>query len=422
MFLHIALVAEVLATIVCIHCIYGKKVECDVRTVTAFLGIFIILESINIYHWNAICSMSGYVIIVIYCRNKFGSTVAEAILSTLLCILLSTTIQFICISIVNIVIQDQQLIRNAVSNVVAFAICIVVLPQCGINRLRRCMFKGGRYVWLVLGFLLLVVWILLLQEKVFFVIHAQYFIFVMPAIILALGLIIKWYTVQMSVERMEEEIHNTEKNVKVADELLIKVRLRQHEFRNHIAAILSAHYTYKSYDKLVQAQEEYCTKLLKENKYNNLLVLENNVLIGFLYTKFQEVEAEAIILDYMISAKVKNSRVPTYYIIEMLGILFDNAMEALQISDEKIIYFEVKETKEEYQFLLKNPFKYVSYDEISEWFQYEKGEKGSGRGLGLFHLKCLCEEWRCEIGCRNEKNGQQNWIVFSLKMEKADNE
>ena len=100
----------------------------------------------------------------------------------------------------------------------------------------------------------------------------------------------------------------------------------------------------------------------------------------------------------------------------MLGILFDNAVEALKGSSEKVISFEVYELSDGYEFTVKNPFRYASYDEISQWFQLEKSEKGVGRGLGLYHLKRLCEEWKCDIVCRNEEIEQSNWIVFTLKM------
>ena len=70
MMLHIALVSEILATIICIYCIYGRKVEFDVKTVGIILGILTILEVANSFQWGGILSLSGHVILVIYCKNK----------------------------------------------------------------------------------------------------------------------------------------------------------------------------------------------------------------------------------------------------------------------------------------------------------------------------------------------------------------
>lgn len=85
-----------------------------------------------------------------------------------------------------------------------------------------------------------------------------------------------------------------------------------------------------------------------------------------------------------------------------------------------MISFEVCELENGYEFSVRNPFPYVPYDEITEWFKLDRSEKGSGRGIGLYHLKCLCEEWHSAIECRNVEIEQDNWIAFILKVKKAD--
>lgn len=422
MMLHIALVAEILATIICVHCIYGRKIKLDVKTVGAILGILIILEISNAFPLGGMLSLGGYLILFVYCKSEFHYSVGKTIISLLLYIIILSSIQFACVSLVNIVVSDKQLVRNVIGNIFVLIICMSVLPKCRLHRLQSRICERSRQVILLLGFMCLIVMMLLLQEKIFYKIQMQYFVFAVPAIFLLLYVMFKWYTAQTEVEKMEEEIHRVEENAKEYEGLLTKVRLRQHELKNHMAAIFSAHYTYKTYEKLVQAQEQYCNKLLSENKYNSLLLLGNNILAGYLYRKFQEAEADGIEIKYKITAKVDKNQPPTYYLIEMLGILFDNAVESLRISGEKIISFEVCETDDGYEFYIKNPFPYVPYNEISEWFKLGKSGKGSGRGLGLYHLKCLCEEWKCDIGCRNTEIEQSNWIVFNLKIGKVDNE
>ena len=419
--LHIALVAEILATIFCIHCIYGKKVRWDVKTTGTVLGILAILEIINHYQLGGIFSFLVYIILFVYCKSKFKGSMKETLISLILNMVIMTSMQFICISLIDIVVSEMQLVRNAIGNVLVLIICISILPKCGLHRIQNNILKRSRQIILFLSFICFIVTILLWQEKIYYAIQMQYFVFAIPAIFMLLYLILKWYTAQEEADRMEEEIHRVGEHVKEYESLLTKVRLRQHELKNHVAAIFSAHYTHKTYEKLVQAQEEYCNKLLSENKYNNLLLLGDKVLAGYLYGKFQEAEADGIEIKYRITTKADKIQVPTYYVIEMLGILFDNAVDALKNCEKKIISFEVCEKDDRYEFCVKNPLPYVSYDEISEWFKLGKSGKGSERGLGLYHLKCLCEEWKCDVGCRNIEMEQHNWIVFTLKTDKADN-
>lgn len=442
MLLRIGFVAEIFATLICIHCIYGKKIRLDVRTVSTFLSILLILQIINSYRLGGVFSLIIYIVLFLYCKFEFRSSFIDTVISLVLCMILLTSIQFVCVLFVSLLRIEGEYVQHIVNNTVALFISGILFPKCNLHRFQKSLCKNSRVVMFFIGFMCLVVTIMLLQGKVFYEIKVEYYALAIPAVFMLLYLIWMWHTAQAEAERMEEEIHKAEENSKDFENLLTSVRLRQHEFKNHMAAVFSAHYTYKTYEKLVQAQSEYCEKIVTENRYNNLLLLGNNILVGYLYGKFQEAEEDGIKISYEIAAAVDKMRVPTYYVVEMLGILLDNAVEALKApagkwisrendksdrkaviaSAQKRISFEVFELEEAYRFSVMNPYPYISYDEILEWFQPEKSEKGSGRGLGLYHLKCLCEEWKCDIGCKNVEIEDNNWIAFTLKIEKTDNE
>jgi len=410
-----------MATVVCLHCIYGKKVKFDVGTVGMFLGVLMILEISNTFQLGGILSLSVYLILYVYCSCVFKSAVKETIISVLIYIIILTVIQFVCICFVDIVVSDNQLLRNVISNLLALVICYTILPKCRLHSLQECMCKKGKYVILLLGFIFIVIMFMLLQEKLVYKIRVHFFLLVVPAIILLLFLFIKWYVAQTQADKMKETICKVEKNAKEQEVLLTKVRLRQHEFKNHMAAIFSAHYTNSTYERLVQAQEQYCNKLMDENRYNDLLLLGNNILVGYLYEKFLEANQDGIEIKYKVATMIDKMQVPTYFVVEMLGILLDNAMEAQEDVLEKVISFEAYEHEESYEFVIRNPFRYVSYSEIEEWFQMGISEKGSERGFGLYHLRCLGNELKCDIGCRNVEQDQRNWIEFALGIRKADN-
>ena len=395
MVIRIALVTEILATIVCLHCIYDRKFKVNIKTICLTMTVLIILELINYLQLSGIFSFGAYAFLIIYCKIEFKSPVVETLISFVICMILLTVLQFMCLFFTGMI---EEYIRDAVSNVIVLGVCTLIFPKCNLHRLRKSIYSRRKFIFIILSFV---------------------FIFVIPSIAMLLYLNVKWYTAQIQVEKMHKEICEVSKSVKIYEELLIKVRLRQHEFKNHLAAIFSSHYTHKTYEKLVQAQEKYCQKMSEENKYNGLLFVGDNVFAGYLYGKFQEIEAEGIEVAYQINAMVNNCSVPIYHVIEMLGILLDNAVEALKDSEDRQISFEVMEIEDGYQFVIKNPFDYVPYEELVKWFQFEKSERGSGRGLGLYHLKCLCEEWKCEIGCKNIEFQGKNWIIFLLIVGKA---
>lgn len=420
MLLHIALIAEIMATVICIHCIYGEKVELDFKTVGTVLGILTVLELINYYQLCGMFSFLGYVIVCVYCKYVFDSSVKKVVVNFLITIVIITTIQFMLMILIEICIPGSDAIKTAICNILLAVICGSPLIKWELVRGHREIHKKEAFLIPLLCFMCLVVLIMLLQKKIFYGMKILNFILVVPTIIMLLFMIVKWYMEKATVENMERKMRVSEETQEKYEDLLVNVRLRQHEFKNHMTAILSSHYTYKTYENLVKAQEEYCAKLMGENKYNNLLLMGDSILIGFLFEKFQEAEADGITVNYAICTQIGESRVPTYYIVEMLGILLDNAVDALKDIGGKIISFEVSEKENGYVFSIGNPYKYVSYDDISEWFMLGRSQKGNGRGLGLYHLRCLCEEFDCNIGFRNVEVNNCNWIIFTLEISKAE--
>lgn len=105
-----------------------------------------------------------------------------------------------------------------------------------------------------------------------------------------------------------------------------------------------------------------------ENKYNNLLQIQDKVLAAFLYDKFLEIENDDLNLEYNIGSSVEEIAMPTYHIIEMFGILIDNAVEAAKKESLQNIYIEIVETGQTIHFIIRNICVHMSYNEIEQWF------------------------------------------------------
>lgn len=418
---HFTIIAEILTMFIGIYCIYGGRPTLDRKTLGTFFGILFVLEIINCNQLNGLYTFLTYIIIFAYCKARFRCSIVEAIISLVLCIALITFAQIPSFFIViNILPTADEYTQYAVINIITLAIFVVLFYTKGLHRLKKSMRRHNKFVIVSLFFMSAITMIILFEMKLFHVVYIQYFFLAIPAIVLLLYAIVKLDTAQSETESMKERLDEMEGNKANYENLLTKVRLRQHAFKNHMETIASFHYTHKTEEDLMQMEETYCRQLLEENKYNELLLIGNNILAGYLCGKFQAAENEGIKIDYKIASKISQCGVSMYHVIEMLGILFDNAMEAVKDMTEKNFFFSVCEVDDEYEFLIRNPFPYVSYKEIEAWFRFEKSAKGDERGLGLYHLKCLCKEWNCTISCRNMEIDNKNWIVFSLRIEKTD--
>lgn len=417
----IAFVVEIIAIIVGLYRIYGRKLRIDISLIVFTLVSLVIQETITLLGINEINTIIFNMVLFVYCKLHFKESLLQTGVGIFFLSILITICQFVCAVVTCVLLPEAEQIRPILINVGVLSFNLWMLPRFKLDILKKNIDLKHRYTILIAGIVGGVIVLLLLQSKVLKWISADLFIFLLPALITMIFIFIKWNSSQELIHQMECERENELRMQTCYEELLKEVRMRQHAFKNHMAAIFSTHYTYKTYEQLVRAQEEYCNIIREENKYNHLLLIENKILAGFLYEKFLEIEIDGINLEYKIASNLEKMRIPIYRLIEICGILIDNAVEALKEVTNKEVVIEIAENKIGYYFLIRNRAAYITYSQMSEWFAFEHSSKGEGRGIGLYHAKMLCEEHNCNIVCENINIKNENWIMFTVLIQKADN-
>lgn len=420
MLLRFVLVTEILSVVVCIHRIFGEKVKFEIKTILLFLGLLTVLEIANTQPVPKIFSLLVYLLIILYCVFRFRRGILDTIINNVLYLVVMTILQFACLVPAVLIFPRNEKGRGLLVNVVVLIFCTFLLGRLKLYRFSQWIEKKEKILYISLGVLCALAAFVLVQAKFFHGIIGESFLLLIPMTILICVLIKQWHKYHGISGKAKEEQSRKEKNDKGYNEFLTQIRMRQHEINNHITAVLSMHYTNKTYEDLVRAQEKYFSRVVEENKYNSLLALGDEAIIGFLYGKLGELEDEAEI-TYKITVESYETIVSAYYIVQMLGILLDNAAEAIKGIGEAPgkIHLEIRETKEAFTYEVRNPFPYVPYSELEGWFALGKSNKGPERGVGLYHLKCLCGKLGCDLICRNIEMEEENWISFLLKVNKT---
>lgn len=356
-----------------------------------------------------------------YCVYKYNDSIVGAIVSILLVLVVIVILQYIAIFPCSYLFSKNLELQMLSTNGLVIVAAIWLLPLIKPHKLREIFRKRDAYIVVVLGMVTAVILLIVLEGKIGEQINLAFFVIAVPMLILLLWGLGKWYIAKEEAENSKSELSVNKAMQGKYEDFMTSVRLREHGFKNHLAALLSIRYTCRSFEELVAEQNRYYSKICEENKYNKLLQLGDSVVIGFLYEKFRTAEALGIRVIYDIKGSYSQCVVPIYYLIDMLGILIDNAVEAQeQSTEEKRLIVQFKEKETMYEITISNPYSYVSYTEIESWFQLNKSSKGKNRGLGLYHIKELCEKYNVNIVCRNNLYDSENWIEFTLDMAKAD--
>ena len=118
----------------------------------------------------------------------------------------------------------------------------------------------------------------------------DYRIFIMFVLLIVVEIwgLIDWRRNYLLMKQKESELKLYQHYIRPLEELVKEIRAKQHEFDNHINAILNMHLTVEDYEELVARQSEYITEVIKDDgsrRYLPLLRISDKVLAGFLYSK-----------------------------------------------------------------------------------------------------------------------------------------
>lgn len=220
------------------------------------------------------------------------------------------------------------------------------------------------------------------------------------------------------VELKEQTVKECEENFQ---DMIIQIRRRQHEFDNHLNAIYGMHLTINDYDELVKKQNEYCDRMLEVNKYNKMISCQSSpIILGFLYGKFLEAENQNITIIPHIVIEKAQCKIMQYELIEVLGILIDNAVQAVTDNEcvRRKIKVEIIEYKERVEITIENICNHIPINILSRFFDKGYSTKGKNRGLGLYNLAEIAKKSRSEISVENVMKDNENWLSITLRIPK----
>ena len=218
--------------------------------------------------------------------------------------------------------------------------------------------------------------------------------------------------------KQEKELQMYRLYTKPLEELAKEIRMKQHEFDNHMNAILNMHTTISDYDELIMEQSKYIKELYddRSRQFLSLLRISDKVLAGFIYSKIIAAK-EFIQLDIHVQGKTMMSKASEHDLIEVIGTLIDNAMEACDETNNQIKMFLGSEN-ERTIFEIWNCHPRLTIEEIGHFFEKGYTTKGDSmrRGLGLYNAKLLTERCGGSLTVSTEELDEKSYICFKVEM------
>lgn len=212
----------------------------------------------------------------------------------------------------------------------------------------------------------------------------------------------------------EQELNIYKTYIPVVEQLMDDIRARQHEFDNHIQALRMIE---DQDNEITQLISSYTDDILEKNKWNVLIKFNNKIISGFIYSKKKEAEQRGIDFEVIIETYFFETKVNDYQLIEMVGILLNNAFEAVADLPIRHVVLKVSKEKDRDVLEVKNRHPYLKEETISNMFKKGISTKSSGknskRGYGLHNLQKIMNDNDGSIEVYNEEL-DDNYVVFRI--------
>jgi signal transduction histidine kinase len=235
---------------------------------------------------------------------------------------------------------------------------------------------------------------------------------VIPVVFILTNLFFLEFHMKSSEIRQSLEEYN--KYSLVISKLLEDVRMRQHNFKNHLNTVYSL-ILVSDEKNLKNAITKYMDSLnISLENMEKVLQINNIVVTAIIYNKINESAKNNIEFKYVIQGDTKFP-FKDFELSEVLNSLLDNAFEAVLAlgSTSKKVFLNIGQLDGECVIEIGNTGKRIDFNDIGKIFNAGYTTKiGEDRGYGLYNVKKIVESY----GGRIQLSFEKNYTIFIIKL------
>ena len=412
----ISQVLEILQILLCVNYLFCLKYQFRIHDAIFMIIELMIVEVRQIMGLNRLTVIFCYLGIYIYAILKFKCNIRRTNVNIALFFIISVLMQILCsmplAALTKILSVDVvMLLINAVALVGIF-----LISRKG--RLKKVSdFMANNEILSTISTIICFVgaiYILVQYKLSSYLRPTDYLIFGVWSLLICV-LAISWQKEKSDKMAKEKEIELRDVYDSVYQELVSSVRRKQHDVDNQFNVIFSQHQVAKSLDELIAMQREYFDTLICDNKFAHLLSIDSPILGGFLYSKFIKAEEAGCEITYDIRISAVEYQIPLYKVIDILGVLLDNAIEAVENRSSKKIFVMIQEASDSVCFQVENTYDFVSREEMKMFTKLGYSTKGNNRGIGLSNVVDTLAKYDSELYIQCIEK-EEIWLSFQFNI------
>lgn len=399
---------EILSFLYMVAAVYNVKMKYNIYTVVFIVSELFLLSGINNHGFSPYFLGLSYLFMFIYCLVNYNSGVKKTIVNCVLASIAISIVQMLCYFMVTFIgikflITVEQ--KEMSISILYLVITLALSKNFRLAEMSEFLLKRNKLLYAIGIFILIVFGSQMLGMKKEHYIDGRYGFSVAYFALILVLLVWEWQKTRGEAEKRKAQLELNRIYYEAYEGLIHSIRERQHDFKNHLNAIEGMIYSTDSYDELVTQQKKYLQSISGNMELTKLLTLvENPLIAGFLNYKVSSAQKIGIDARYNCILPKCEMKIPEFQIVEMMGILLDNALEEMESKDlvSKILDIELETENNKLKFTVANTYDDSSIN-IAKIFESGYSGKGSNRGIGLSKLKHMINENNGEICVLQEK-------------------
>lgn len=410
---------EICNIIFCLHYLHGRKVRADLPSILLVCIDALIFELIFTYAVNPIIVSMLYILAFVYSMIEFGKDIRKIVISNMLYVIIVGILQLLA-GLPTVLFPVRKVSDDLLALYINLGVLVLLyLLRKRLHQLFELVLKKNTVVLIVIVIFCTGIISAMIQYKKYMAVSLDQFLMLLIFGSLVCILAYCWQMEREKLYAKEVELRMHEVYGDSFREMIENIRERQHDFYNHIQAIRCQHYSIHDYEELVRQQDAYCEMVLQEHKFYGLLSSSDPVITGFLYGKFCEADRQGIKIEYSVQVLPQDREIPVYILIEIIGILWDNAVEAVDGTKEPRVSIKIEEGERDLKIKMSNPIGDISYTKIMRFFENGYSSKEGHMGMGLVKLRKYSHKYGFELLVDKENRDGQNWLVIGAMIEKS---
>lgn len=409
----IEILTEYIAIILCIHKMAGKKIKFHRLIVLLFMLELAVIMMIDLWRISRGYELIIFAGIFLFVKKKVANGWGRAIEvygMSLICITILQMLLYWIFKAMNLGVMRTQYGGTIINGVICLGIMKWKNRYWNIFMEKGKKHKGTILILICMISLILLLFIYNAGKEVDYTFAMQFLIGMVGLSIVSVW----WINAESEIYYKTKELQIYKTYNQAFEEAIKTIRSRQHEFENHINAIRCMQYTISDSKELAKEQERYCKKILDNSAVNKLLSLNlEPILVGFLYSKLTEAQNKGIYTSCDICFSNDAFKIELYELIELLGILYDNAIEALVVAEEKNIILRMRD-KEDVIIEVANTSRIYKNSEIEKFCTYGYSTKDKKRGIGLTRVRDIVRKYGALLLIENCEYDNSNYLSFKI--------